>query len=229
MTKTAPAFRELQLLLRAGYKLQIDNDVKHVHRVPRSWEPGFTKSSFRDYLKFGANGRIDFNNYTSSIKQTFDGLGLDFIKFDSRSDSINSKIDPDSPAGLLTRQLRELENIIIDKKLLESYVLPNIHEKIEYANGLITQGFKNHPFREKEYIELLNLLWDRRRIVSPKKKLLQQETPTDKSEIYKNLKIDHDRFTDIVRGIKSGMKRKDIDLSIKFPKKVVLIVMQDSM
>lgn len=227
MSKAVPAFRELQLLLRAGYKLQKENGVKHVHRVPRSWEPGFTKNSFRDYLRFGANGRIDYDTYTNSIEQTFSGLGLDFSKFDSRSDSINSAIDPDNPAGLLVRQLREIENIIIDKKLLESYVLPEIHEKVEFTNGVIIQGFARHPFREKEYIELLNLLWGRRRIVSPKGEIFKEEVPTEKAEIYKKLGINHDRFTDIVRGIKAPMNRKSIDLTIKFPRKVVLIVTQD--
>lgn len=229
MPKVTQAFKELQLLLQAGYRLQKDNGIKHVHRVPRSWEPGFTKNSMSDYLRFGANGRIDFNKYTSSIKETFDGLGFDYTKFDSRSDSINPSIDADNPAGLLTRQIRELENMIIDKKLLESYVLPDLHENVEFVNGVIIQGFERHQFREKEYKNLLNLLWDRRCIAPPKGKPFRPGVPTDRSEVYDKLKIDHDRFTDIVRGIKSPMKRKGIDLTIKFPKKVVLIVIQDSM
>lgn len=229
MKKKLVAQKELKKLLQAGYNLQEEKNAFQIHRVPRSWEPGFTNKSFRDYLRFGANGHIDYKTYTKSINDTFTSFGLNLTKFVSRTETINSKTDPDSPAGLLTRQLRELENITTEPNVFESYILPVMHERVEFIDEVIYQGFAEHKFRDSKHRELIRILWDRRRIEAPSGKILKKDVPTKRDEIYEKLKIDHDRFKDIVRAIKIEMKRKSIDLDVKFPKDVVLVVQQDFM
>lgn len=229
MDKKLTVQNELKKLLQAGYKLQEEKNAFQIHRVSRSWEPGFTNKSFSDYLRFGANGHIDYKTFTNSINDMFTKFGLNLTKFVSRTETINSKIEPDSPAGLLTRQLRELENITTESKIFESFILPVTHERVEFIDGVVRQGFAQHKFRENKHRALIRNLWDMRRIETPNGKLLRKDTPTKRDNIYKKLEVDHDRFKDIVRAIKIEMKRKNIDLDIKFPKDVVLIVTQDSM
>lgn len=229
MKKKLAAQKELKILLQAGYELQVEKDVFQVHRVPRSWEPGFTNKSMREYLHFGASGHIDYKTYTYSIKNTFVVFGLNFTKFTSRTETINSKVDPDSPAGLLTRQLRELESITTELSIFESYILPSLHEKVEFEHGVISQGLEDHKFRDNKHRDLVRILWDRRQIKSPNGEILKKDVPTTRNEVYKKLSVDHERFKDIVRAIKIEMKRKNIDLDVKFPKDVVLVVVQDSM
>lgn len=221
--------KELKKLLQAGYILQQEKNAYQVHRVPRSGEPGFSRKSFGDYIRFGANGHIDYRTYTESIKNTFVGLGLNFTKFTSKTETINSEIEPDSPAGNLIRQLRELDTIITKPNVFESYILPKTHEKVEFKNEKIRQGYAEHKFRDNVHRKLLHLLWDNRRIESPAGKILKKEKTTNREVIYKELKIDHERFKDIVRAIKMEMKRKEIDLDVKYPKDVLIVVRQDSM
>jgi hypothetical protein len=72
------------------------------------------------------------------------------------------------------------------------------------------------------------MLWENRRIINPDNQVLKAETPLPRAKIYKQLNINHDRFKDIVKSIKIEMRRKNIDLDVKFPNEVYIVVVQDS-
>lgn len=228
MQQKQVAVRELRKILEDGYRLQQEQDVFQVYRVPRSNEPGFDKSSIFKYLHFGADGSVIYNSYTTSIKNAFENFGLSFGRFRSNTESINPKTDPDSPAGLFLRQLRELDKIINDEKYFHSYILPEENPVISFIDGIIAQGYRKHKFKYDQHLELIHILWEKRRIIDTRGKILKIEQPIPREIINKKLNIEHERFKGIVRAINIEMRRKNIQLVIKFPKNVYVVATQDS-
>jgi hypothetical protein len=208
------AHQDLQLILEDGYRLL---DKMGVYATPKidNWD---------EYVRQGF-GQNWYENWVDSIKKKFIEHHLNFPRFKTRTMSSNKKAD--SPAVRFKNQILELDSLVNDKVQFDAYKLAPTHPEVEFKDGTIIQGYNHHQFRYDIYRDLLFILWDNRRIVNPNNQVLQAETPFPRSKIYNQLKINHDRFKDIVKSIKIEMRRKNIDLDIKFPNDVFIVVVQD--
>lgn len=230
MQRKQSAILELHKILESGYKIQQEQDIFQIQRVPRNDEPGFSDKSFGDYLKQGANGSNVYWKFTDAVKTEFEKFGLSFGRFRNKTESINPTTEPDSPAGLFTRQLKELDHIINDSSYFDSYVIATNYPEVTFEDGVVSQGYQQHRFNSSsdQHRALISLLWDGRKITTTKGQTIKQAKPLAREDIYTKLGIKYERFKDIVRAIELAMKRKDILLDIKFPNDVYIVVKQDT-
>jgi len=212
--------QNLRKLLEAGYDVQ---EKSGVYRTPKI-------ESFDEFVRQGW-GVNKYNAWVNSIKRLFHDARLDFRRFKSKTESNDSIKDTNSPAAKFKRQLAELDLIVNDGNYFETYKLAPSHPEIKFKDSIISQGYASHRFNAEQHTRLIYLLWESRRIIDSKENILVEEKPVAREIVYKNLKIDHERFKDIVRGIKTEMKRKSIELDVKYPRgtqNVFIVIVQDS-
>jgi hypothetical protein len=216
MSRIQKAQNDLKVILEAGYELL---EKQGVYSTPEV-------KTFEEYVRQGLGLNL-YNSWFKSLENKFKDNKLNFKRFRSKTESNNS--NSNSPAVLFKHQLKELDEIVNNLEYFESYKITPSHAVVEFKDGVIIQGYKSHKFKYDVYRNLLKLLWEGRRIITPDNKLLKQESLLQRDHVYNQLNINHERFKDIVRSTQIEMRRKSIDLNIRFPDSVFIEVVQDSM
>lgn len=224
-----PASLELRVVLENGYILIQDKNIYRTPRISRSWEKGFNQNSFNHAVFQGLHVN-EYYAWEMTLVEAFSNANLSYPRFRRQTEDYDEKTDSNLPAAQLKRMIDELDKIVNSNEIFISYILPeNEYSPVYVKEGLVIQGYSSHKFTTDPPNKLIEMLWNSRRIESSKGKELKAPIPLERKEIYEALGVDHERFKDIVRGIKIEMKRKRIHLDIKFPTDVTMIVIQDSM
>lgn len=227
--KKQRAVLHLRKILEDGYELQEKRNAYNTPPIPRNDDPAYKsqRESFNEAVRQNW-GQNEYENWAFDLSEAFKAEKLNFRRFRHRTEASNEPRKNISNAAYLKKMLDELDLIVNDTKYFDTYTLVPKHPAVIFDEGVLSQGYNEHPFRDDKYRQLLEMLWEGRRILDENDNVLKNERPTSKEKIYKELNIDHERFKDIVRGIHAEMKRKSIDLKVKFPKDAFILVVQDS-
>lgn len=221
---------ELRRVLEEGYQLQYKWKAYRSPFIPKVEDPEFHSfgQSMAEHLRQNGLPKDDLIVWAQKLEETFADQRLNFGRFKHITES-NSDSERDSLTKIFKRQLDELDKILNIPGHIDSYRLILSYPEVQFENKTISQGYGKHSFRDPLYIALINNLWEKREIKNMKGEILKNGKPISRRELFERLKIDQQRFTDIVRGIHVEMKRKSINLKIKYPNKVLIVVKQDSM
>lgn len=202
--------------------------------IPKSSDPDFGKhgNSFYEAVK---QNRFPgtFLKWSDKVEDVFFEYNLDYLKFKYVAESGDPRKLSQQHAAKFLRKVRALENIVDDPEVFKTYRVkkPKIQSwpPVEFVDGIVSQGKRQHRFNDEDYVKLINALWKNRRIESPSKSIVFKEgKPISRKELNRRAKIrDHARFKDMVTGIHKLLKGKRIGLKIIYPDQVCLVVTQD--
>ena len=221
--------KKFKLILEEGYSLLEQRGVYKTPRIPRGVDKDFVSSSqsFTELIKQGLYP-AEYQNWARQIYDVFIESKLDYKRFRFMTETIDTSTKSDAPAALFKNRLAELDKIVNDTKIFDSYLLLPANPEVKYNEGVVTQGYMSHLFTHPHHQALLLLLWQGRGIVSPKGKELKAAKPLLKKRVLEELKVKPARLETVVRSIKRAMKRKEIGLTIKYPSDIYIEVIQDS-
>jgi hypothetical protein len=227
-TEKQKVVKKLKLVLEEGYALLDQRGVYKTPKIPKAVEKDFVSPihSFRELIRQGVYP-ADYQDWAKQIYEIFIESKLDYKKFRFMTESIDTRTESDTPAAIFKNRLRELDSIVNDAKIFDSYLLLPANPEVKYAEGIVTQGYMSHLFTHPHHQKLILLLWQGRKIISPRGKELKSEKPMPKKILLEELNIKPARLETVIRSIKRAMNRKEIGLTIKYPNNVYIEVIQD--
>lgn len=220
MSKDAATISLLGEILSDGYVIIDDHDLHGIWEyIPTSDEPDWTNESFAEYVRQSANAKT-YHTWGQRLESAFGTSDLDFLRFKHKTTSGDKRKLSQYPAARFVRMMRELDDIVHKMDILQQYKAfvkrPSSWPEIFYKDGLVTQGDKHHRYTDSQYIELLDLLWKPRRIVSPSGKTIKNETPLTRDDIFQKTSIKtYGRLQDIMTGIRKGTKTKNGEITMR--------------
>lgn len=175
---------------------------------------------FSEYLKQGWEPRV-YTKWTEAVEELFANNSLNLLRFKQVTETLDPTKESDSPASMFIRKYKEVDNLVTKKVNLEDYKidlnLPTKWPKVSFEDGVVWQGRVNHPFQEERYIKIIELLWDKRRILDPLGNILIDSKPTSRDDIFKQkIKqiVDNGSLGVVRNGIKKAMNSKKINLRL---------------
>lgn len=202
-----------------GYVIIDDHNLHNIwDHIPTSGESDWQEGSFDEYLHQTYHSGV-YKKWQEKLKSVFDENNLDFLKFKHKTTFGDARRISQYPAAQFMRTMRELDKIIHNSNSFNEYKAftkrPSSWPEIFYQDGVIKQGVKSHKFTVQEYVELLDLIWDGRRIVSPSGVLMVKEQPQSRDSIFEGTSIKNlDRLKDIMTGVRKAMKSKDKEITM---------------
>ncbi len=199
--------------------------------IPKSDDPDFRGDSFGEAVRQGLHFKT-YDDWSANAEDLFFANNLDFLKFKGKALTGDRRKVSMHPAAIFLRQVEELERMFEMPSVLESYKTSTKQAAswpaVTFENETILQGARSHKFSQPEYPRLINKLWKNRRIESPSGVVLVPGKPITRAVLNKAAGIkDHERFVDLVTGIRKAMKSKGIALNVAYPEKVQLVVKQN--
>jgi hypothetical protein len=202
--------------------------------IPKSNDPEFGKngSSFNEAIRQNRFPAV-FQSWSERVEDTFVDNNLDYLKYKFVSESGDARNLSQQHAAKFLRKFKALETIVDDPDILAKYRTqkPQIHSwpPLEFIDGVLIQGKRQHKFNDEDYVRLLNSLWDNRRIVSPSESIVFVAGKSiSRQDVLKSAAIrDHARFKSMVTGVHKVLRPKRIALKISYPDDVLLVVSQD--
>jgi hypothetical protein len=231
MADNKEAIKLLSHLLEDAYVIIEERGLHEVlQKIPSSTEAGYVSEddSFKHLIIQRAYPQ-DFSAWFDKVVSAFKKLGLSIKKLNRETSIVNTPSESNEPAILFLRRVKELEKIKGDKETLKSYADPYVKPPAIFNNGVLSQGTNSHKFVDKKYLDLMNLLWANRRITDSTGTIIKKEVPISRDRVYKVINSEHQRLTDIARGIKGEGTKNDIEISVHYPKDVYINVVQDSL
>lgn len=202
--------------------------------IPKSGDPEFGKdgSSFNEAIRQNRFPAV-LQGWLERVEDTFVDNKLDFLKFKFVSESGDARNISQQHAAKFLRSFKELERIVDDPVTLAKYQTLRTQipswPRVEFIDGVLIQGKRQHKFNDDAYVRLLNCLWRNRRIVSPSENIVYAVGKSvSRQELLKLAAIrDHARFKNMVTGVHKVLRPKRIAVKISYPDEVLLIVSQD--
>lgn len=220
----------LKVVLQDGYNLIGTRGLYKTPRIPRNTEKGFNPRA-NNFNRALAQQTIsnDFHEWENELLKTFEYCGLSWHRFRMRTEDIEDSVGY-SDAFFIKQKIKELDTIVNQPDIFESYRLPGGNVPVTFRDGKLVQGTNEHQFKESHVIGLLNYLWKYRRIIDPQGDELKPAEPQSLSEVLKILKLRHERFDALVKNINSVRARNGVKIWVRNPRgsdEVYLQLVQD--
>jgi len=210
-------------------------DERHLYtiwdNIPKGDDPDFKGDSFGEAVRQGLYFKT-YDDWSATLEDLFFANNLDFLKFKGKTLSGDRRKVSMQPAAVFVRQVKELERMFESPNVFDSYKTSTKQAAswpaVMFEDDTVSQGARRHKFSQPEYPKIITKLWKNRRIESPTGTELVAGKPISRASLNKAAGIkDHERFVDLVTGIRKAMKSKGISLTVAYPDKVQLVVKQN--
>lgn len=225
------SLEKLKAHLREAYTVIDERNLYTIWEyIPKGSDPDFQGNSFNEGIRQGWEPKV-YVEWADKIEDLFFANNLDYLKFKRVTSSFDPRKASSQPAALFVRKVKELERILENPAVFESYKTKEKQAAawphVTFRDGKVTQGSRTHTFSQPIYNKLLKTLWPNRRIETPTGTVLTEGKPIPRDKLNKIVGINgHRRFIDISTGIRKAMRIKSIGLNVMYPDDVILVVKQ---
>lgn len=221
VTSDKLAITEIKELRDNGLVIYDSKDLYQISYDPLEGNKGDGDRLWSQHFKQGLYPKV-YGEWGHVLEEVFVRHSLNYLRFKKNTLSFDPYKEADSPASRFIRMLNEIDRIATGEVPLEHYRTEltrlNKFPIITYEEQTIFQADKKHRFNEERYRELLDLLWDKREIISPLGVVMYHGKPIKRAEAYHIKRIRDDKALAVVRnGMRKALKDKGINLRLKTP------------
>lgn len=220
------AIIDIKELRDDGLVIYDSQDLYQVSYEPLRGKEGDGDKLWSQFIKQGMYPKV-YSKWEHQLEDVFLKHNLNYLRFKKNTLSLDPNKEVQSPASTFIRMLNEIDRIATGTVPLGHYrtelTRMNKFPPVTYEEQTVFQANKNHRFKEERYRELLDLLWDKREIISPLGIILHHGKPIKRVEAYHIKRIGDDKALAVVRnGMRKALKDKGINLRVRTPNSDIL-------